>query len=719
MSNWSPDASLYGPQPDTQANSESKWSPDPSLYHDPVPGDQGSPTLEDHGHYLANVYHNSIAGGLQVLGQQSPDPEFQKYYDSKADEQRDKASESFDAMSPAGQEAASEWSKQHYLHSALFGIEQQVPALAVGGAGALAAGPAGAALGFGAVSATDFANSAASAIKQMPPEKIRELHPEYDALTRYMSDDDARNVILNNNLGPGMAVAGVAGAAAGAVPFLGGSLGKRIVTGAITGMAQSAITDLTLGVTTGDTPDVSDVTQRALESGAIFGGLSALGGHSHAEVRRDNIQTQNRSQLNTEARPGEFTSVGSPTSRSIDRKPQTKEEAAPGVPPRAEATGIAPPPAPVDDAQKLALTSDQGTKLTNESKDQQKENIIQSTSQTGDLKPPEPAQPPAGEPPLTPAVSPPQPPSEVAPAPLEASAIDRPVPEPTPDRPPPPEPSPAADLPPVSSPSVPVSFQPPEEVPTPTPESTPTATTALETPTTPVTPTTPFKGTHWTKEERTDRQTSNDLANKIVAAHPITSDELTAALKGDVGTRLKLLNKLKTMLEDAKTQGYKIPNSFKDNTDTTMNHVPASGVISEARRLVNRYAKDGSPAIQRFIKRLDMLSGGEEGYKAFLEDRRTQAKEVLGKIDLGKKQVEEPEEEITPRVTIDEQLKAQQAAHMEERRKESEQLKAEQPSPAADKPAFQVAKTRSLPDKLKQLKAKSTPPLQSNFTAKV
>ena len=41
-------------------------------------------------------------------------------------------------------------------------------------------------------------------------------------------------------------------------------------------MAQSAITDLTLGVTTGDTPDVSDVTQRALESGAIFGGLMLL-----------------------------------------------------------------------------------------------------------------------------------------------------------------------------------------------------------------------------------------------------------------------------------------------------------------------------------------------------------------------------------------------------------------------------------------------------------
>ena len=242
----------------------------------------------------------------------------------------------------------------------------------------------------------------------------------------------------------------------------------------------------------------------------------------------------------------------------------------------------------------------------------------------------------------------------MAPAPLrEASAIDRPVPGPTPDRPPAPRPHSRRLIYPLlvhllfpfrSNPQK--RFQhlllrvhlPPQQ--------------HLKHLQHQLTPTTPFKGTHWTKEERTDRQTSNDLANKIVAAHPITSDELTAALKGDVGTRLKLLNKLKTMLEDAKTQGYKIPNSFKDNTDTTMNHVPASGVISEARRLVNRYAKDGSPAaIERFIKRLDMLSGGEEGYKAFLEDRRTQAKEVLGKIDLGKKQVEEPEEEITPRVT--------------------------------------------------------------------
>ena len=70
---------------------------------------------------------------------------------------RPKASDAFNAMSPAGQEAASGWSNNtiymvrysvlsnNYLHLVL--VDQ-----------AVSTGPAGAALGFGGISATDFAN---------------------------------------------------------------------------------------------------------------------------------------------------------------------------------------------------------------------------------------------------------------------------------------------------------------------------------------------------------------------------------------------------------------------------------------------------------------------------------------------------------------------------------------------------------------------------------
>jgi len=244
-----------------------------------------SPLASDYANYLSNVFHNSMAGLRTAASLISPDDETTKYNDQAADQNRQAASDAFNAMSPAGKDAAQNWGT-HPLHHLLFAAEQQVP---VGVPAAAASfipgvGPALAAGVYSLGSATDYAGSVAAAVKQMSPEQKAQKFPAYSTLTQNgMTDEDATNTIIHRALPPGMAATAAMGAVTGYAPFLGGPLGQRVAKGFVAGAGQSAGTDITQGLTTGDMPSAGSIATSAGEAGLTFGGLSVLGGHSSGD----------------------------------------------------------------------------------------------------------------------------------------------------------------------------------------------------------------------------------------------------------------------------------------------------------------------------------------------------------------------------------------------------------------------------------------------------
>jgi len=417
------------------------------------------PSLSDHASYLANVYHNSLAGLHTALGSISDDPTITKQHDQLADQERSKASDAFDDMSLAGREASQNWNK-HWMHGALFGAEQMLPGTAAGIAGGLIAGPAGAMAGFGGISASDFAGSTSAAVKQMTPEQLDKLsNSKYSTLTQNgMTDEDARNQIINDSIGPGMLIAGAAGAATAEVPGMGGTLAKRLAIGAATGGAGSAITDLALGVTTGQTPSAGDLTSSAL-SGAVPGMVFGAIGKQHGQRGPDR------------GKPVDSTTGTGIGSDRTGRAPE-KQLKTPGKGDVTPEGNTATPPAPdiLNTEQREALDVTLGSKqeTNNEAPSSQSTAPASSTIQPPVAQPtPTPSKiaseaprtadttgplPPYQEPPKGPPTSlpvdPERPPSVPPPTPLTA----QPGSEPTP-------------APPVRTPSVPVSPQPTAAIP--------------------------------------------------------------------------------------------------------------------------------------------------------------------------------------------------------------------------------------------------------------
>jgi hypothetical protein len=365
-----------------------------------------APTLSDHFHYLSNVYHNSLAGLHTAIGTLSDNPDETKYQDQLADQERSNAKDSYDNISAAGRDASQNWNK-HYLHGALFGVEQMLPGVLAGTAGEIVGGPVLAAAGYGAVSATEFAGSASAAIKQMTPEqKAEKFGKDYTDLRQTMTDEDATNKIINDNITSGMAVAGVTGAIAGYSPFLGGPLTERAAKGFGFGAAQSAITNLALGVTTGDMPSTMEIAKQAGEAGLMFGGLSGVLGHEGAPQRG-----RERSE------PVSDTTGAGVGSDRQGRKPEAQlKPPGSGKAPEGN-TGTPPAPDLMTPDQRVALGATQETR--------------QPTNKAA----------PAPEPQPTPTPEP-----QPAPAPVAAA------PTPAPEPPRPPEPAPPPITPEVRSP---------------------------------------------------------------------------------------------------------------------------------------------------------------------------------------------------------------------------------------------------------------------------
>ena len=254
----------------------------------PTPQSDQAPTASDHMNYLDNVFHNSMAGLHVASSLISPDDETTKYNSQEADYHRAAALDAFNDMSPAGKEAATGWNR-HYLHGALFGIEQQIPGLVAGVGGGAVGGPVGAALGLGAIGATDFAGSAASAIKQMTPEQKAEKFPDYSILRQTMTDEDATNQTIRSQIPTGMLEAGAASAAMGVLPGVGGSVAGRLAIGAGTGVAGNAISNLALTGATGGTPGVSDLTSGIVEQGLMGAGFGLMGHGERGPARGEPV----------------------------------------------------------------------------------------------------------------------------------------------------------------------------------------------------------------------------------------------------------------------------------------------------------------------------------------------------------------------------------------------------------------------------------------------
>lgn len=344
-----------------------------------------APTSDD---YLTNFkagLYGMAADKYSMQAQQATDPDSRKYYDDWAQYYRDYGNYTMSQMSDGGRQTAqsSILKSPHPFHTTLMGLTDpsNVVPLAAGAVGTVIGGPLA---GVGAASLVSGSQAAMAAdntardyfINQAPLDVLKK-DPAFNAKLSVMSEDDARRAYATDKINDSLLEfkSGAAGAAAWALmgeeftglsPIRGrlGSVLAGTTLGTLGGAGQSAITNMALGVTApGLQKTPLEIAQEAASAAIPMAGLGVLSGIAHPlkpHDLRDRIdKSTSGTQLDSTARGGEFTPVGSPhTSKTNAQKPDI---VTPGVPDKTQATGSPPPSGIVSDDQAAAMGANQPT----------------------------------------------------------------------------------------------------------------------------------------------------------------------------------------------------------------------------------------------------------------------------------------------------------------------------------------------------------------------